>query len=134
MIEHLLDTAVVQRLQRVVGDVGGGQHVGVGDQDAGHVERDVAVADHHGPPGGEVGRHLLEVRVRVVPADEVDGGDAAGQILTGDVQRPVGLRADGVDHRVVALGQLVGLHVLADDDVAEEAEPRIERRLLELGC
>ena len=81
--EHLLDTAVVQDLQCVIRDVGGGEHVGVGDQDAGHVERDVAVADDHGPPGGQVGRHLLEVRVGVVPADEVDGGDAAGQILTG---------------------------------------------------
>ena len=124
----------MQRLQRVVGDVGGGQHVGIGDQDACHVQRDVAVADHDGPPGRQVGRHLLEVRVRVVPADEVDRGDAAGQILAGDVQRPVGLRADRVDHRVVAVGQLGGLHVLADHDVAEEPEPRVQRRLLELGA
>ena len=46
----------------------------------------------------------------------------------------VGLRADGVDHRVVAVGQLGGLHVLADHDVAEEPEPGIERGLLELGA
>ena len=85
-------------------------------------------------PRRQVGCHLLEVRVGVVPADEVDGGDAAGQFLAGNAQRPVGLRADGVDHRVVALGQLGGVHVLADHDVAEEPEPRIQCRLLELGA
>ena len=95
----LLDAARVQRLQRVVGDVGVGQHVGVADQDARDVERDVAVADHDGAPGRQVRRHLLEVRVGVVPADEVDGGDAAGQLLAGNAQRSVGLRADGVDRR-----------------------------------
>jgi hypothetical protein len=74
------------------------------------------------------------MRVRVVPTDEVDGRHAAGQILTRNAQRPVGLRADGVDDRVVTLGQLGGLHVVADDDVAEEPKPRIQRRLLELGA
>ena len=46
----------------------------------------------------------------------------------------VGLGADGVDHRVVAFGQLGGMHVVADHDVAEEPEPRVQRRLLELGA
>ena len=76
--DDFLDAAVVQRLQRVIGDVGRGEHVRIGDQDARHVQRDVAVADHDGPPARNVGCDLLEVRVRVVPADEVDGGDAAG--------------------------------------------------------
>ena len=98
----------------MVGDIGLGQHVGVGHQDARDVDRDIAVADHHRAAAGQVGRHLLEVRVRVVPTDEVDGGDTAGQLLTGDAQGAVGLRADGVDHRVVVLGEFVGLHVLTD--------------------
>ena len=132
--DDLLHAAVVQRLQRVVGDVGGGQHVGIGDQDARHVQCDVAVADDNGPARRQVGRHLLEMGVRVVPAHEVDGGDAAGQVLAGNAQRPIGLRADGVDHRVVAFGELGGLHVVADRDVAEEPEPRVGRRLLELGA
>ena len=74
------------------------------------------------------------MRVRVVPADEVDGRHAAGQFLAWDAERAVGLRADGVDHRVVALGQFGRLHVFADHDVAEEPEPRIQRGLLELGA
>ena len=118
----------------MIGDVGRGQHVGIGDEDARHVQRDVAVADHDSATARNIGRHLLEVRVRVVPADEVDGRDAAGQVLARNAQRPVGLRADGVDHRVVALGQLGGLHMVADHDVAEEPEPRIQRGLLELGA
>ena len=58
----LLDAACVQRLQRMVGDVGVGQHVGVADQDARHVQCDVAVADHDGAAGRQIRCHLLEVR------------------------------------------------------------------------
>ena len=46
----------------------------------------------------------------------------------------VGLGADGVDHRVVAFGQLGGVYVVTDDDVAEEAEPGVQCCLLELGA
>lgn len=129
---HFVDPARPQRLQRVVGDVGLAQHVGIGDQDARDVEGDVAVADDHGARARQVGRGLLEVGVRVVPAHEIDGGDAARQLLAGDVQRAVGLGPDGIDDGVVTLGELTGLHVLADRDVAEETEPRILGRLLEL--
>ena len=116
----------------MVGDVGAGELVGLGDQDPRDVERDVAVADHDRPGAGQVGGDLLEVRVRVVPAHEIDRGDAAGQMFAGDVQRPVGLGADRIDHRVVLLGQLGGADVLADHDVAEEPEPRVVGDLLEL--
>lgn len=68
----------------------------------------------------------------VVPADEIDGGDTARQVLTGDVQHAIGLRADGVDHGVVALGELAGLDVFADDHIAEEAEAGVLGRLFEL--
>ena len=132
--EHLFDAAGVQGLQRVVGDVGSRQDVGVGDQYPRHVQRDVAVAHDDSPPGRQVRCHFLEMGVRVVPAHEVDGRHAAVQVLAGDAQRPVGLRADGVDHRVVAFGQLGGMYVVADHDVAEEPEPRVQRRLLELGA
>jgi hypothetical protein len=40
----------MQRLQCVIGDIRRGQHVGIRDEDARHVQRDVAVADHDGPP------------------------------------------------------------------------------------
>ena len=125
MIDHFVDAARIEQLQRVVGDVGGAQLVGVGDQDPRHVECDVAVADDDRALAGQVRRHLAEMRVRVVPADKLNRGDTAGQVLARDPQRLVGLRADGVDHRVVALGEFVGLHMLADDEVAEEAEARV---------
>ena len=116
----------------MVGDVGGAQLVGIGHQDPRHVERDVAVADDDGARPRQVRRHLLVVRMCVVPADEFHCGDAAGQIFTGYPQRFVGLGADGVDHRVVVLGQFARLHMLADGDVAEEPEPRVTGCLLEL--
>ncbi len=52
----------------------------------------------------------------------------------GDAERTVRLRAGGVDDGVVALCELLGLDVLTDSDVAEEAEPLVERGLLELGA
>ena len=129
--DHLGDPAGVQRVQRVVGDIGQRQHVGIGHQNPGHIDGDVSVADHHRPAAGDIGFHMREVRVGVVPADEVDGGHTARKILAGDTQRAIGLRADGVDHRVIALGQLGCLDVLAHGDIAEEPEPLIRGRLLE---
>ena len=88
--------------------------------------------DDDGPCAGQVGRHLLEVRVGVVPADEIDRGDAAGQLFAGDVQRPIRLRANRVDDRVVLLGQFGRADVLAHHDVAEEPEALVLGDILEL--
>src|SRR4029077_17875548 len=93
---------------------------------------DVAVADDDGTAGRQVRGHVLEVRMGVVPTHEVDGGDAAFELFAGNPQRSVGLRTDGVDDGVVVLGDFGRLHVFTDLDVAEEAEARIQRRLLEL--
>ena len=123
--DHLGDPALAQRVQGVIGDVGGGQDLGVGHQDAGDVDGDVAVAHHDGPAGGDVGCHLGEVRVGVVPADEVDGRHAAGQVLAGDSHGPIGLGAHRVDHRVVAVGKLVDRDILSHSDIAEEPEPGV---------
>jgi hypothetical protein len=111
-----------QRLDGVVGGVGGPQ-VGLGEQQ--HpcdVEGDVAVADHDGALGGEVGIESDVVGVAVVPTDEVDRGEAAREVLARDPEAALGLRADRVEHRVVALEQLVARHVLAEVDVPEEPE------------
>ena len=118
-------TAWAQRVQRVVGDVGEREHLRIGDQNPGDVECDVAIANDDGPGTRQIGRYLLEIRMRVVPADEIDGGDTAGQLLARNVQRAIGLCADGVDHRVVMLGEFGGLDMFADHHVAEKAEPRI---------
>ena len=70
--------------------------------------------------------------MRVVPAHEIDGGDTAGQILTGNVEGAIGLCPDGVDHGVVVLGELGGLDMFADHHVAEEAEAGIAAGFFEL--
>ena len=66
----------------------------------------------------------------VVPGDERGGGPRAGQILAGDPEPPVGLRADAVDDRVVGRDELVVREVAADLDVAEEAEARARAAIL----
>ena len=109
-------------LDRVVGGVGRPQLLLGQGEHPGDVHRDVAVADHHRPLDREVELLVAVVGVGVVPADERGGGVAAGQVLAGDAERAVGLAADRVDDRVVEPLEVLDLDVVADLDVAEEAE------------
>ena len=120
------DRALAQRGECVVGDIGARQLVGIARQQPGDVRGDVAVADDHGGLVREVGREVAIVGVAVVPADERGRGEAAGQLLARDAERPVRLRADGVDHRVVAAHEIGVRDVGAHGDVAEEAAPGAE--------
>ncbi len=129
---HFLNRAGAQRFQRVIGDVGGGQYIWIGHQDARDVDGNVAVAYDDGAGAGQIRCHLLKVRVRVVPADEINRGDTARQLLAGNVECTVRLRTDGVDHRVVAQGQVGRFDMLAHLDVAEKAKTGVLRGLLEL--
>ncbi len=97
----------------------------------GAVDRDVPVPDDDGALAGEVEVEVLEVGVAVVPGDEGRRGPRARQVLARDPEAPVGLGADRVDDGVVALEQLVVRDRAAHVDVAEEAEARPRRRLLE---
>ena len=54
-----------------------------------------------------------------------------GQVLAGDAERLVGLRAGGVDDRAVVLHQVAVRDVDADLDVAEEAAAALERVAVE---
>ena len=106
----------------MVGGVGLAQLVVGQGEHPGDVHRHVAVADHHGPLAGEVELVVGVVGVGVVPADEGGGGVAAGQVLAGDAELAVGLAADREDDRVVEPLEVLDLDVVADLDVAEEAE------------
>ena len=97
----LTDAALGQLREGVLGDVGGRQQLCRAGQDAGEVHRHVAVSDHGGALGRQVEAEVAEVRVGVVPAHELGGRVAAGQMLAGDAHAPVRARADGVDDRVV---------------------------------
>ena len=129
--EDLADPGCVDRLDCGVGGVGGGELLGGERQHARDVEGDVAVPDHDRPLAGEVEREVLEVGMAVVPGDERRGRPGSGQVLAGDPELAVGLRADGVDDRVVEARELGVLDVLADLDVAEEAEARLRGGSLE---
>ena len=120
----------VEQLDRVVGGVGLAQLVVGQGQHPGDVHRHVAVADHHRPLAGEVELVVGVVGVGVVPADEGGGGVAAGQVLAGDAELAVGLAADREDDRVVEPLEVLDLDVVADLDVAEEAEALAGRGFL----
>src|SRR5579875_3033463 len=75
---------------------------------------------------------MPEVRMCVVPADEVDCGDAARQLLAGNFERTVRLGPDGIDDGVVWFDEFGGRDMLAHDDVSEKAEAWIFGSLLEL--
>ncbi len=128
--DDLADLLAVEQLDRVVGGVGLAQLVVGQGQHPRDVHRHVAVADHHRPLAGEVELLLAVVGVGVVPADEGGGGMAAGQLLAGDAEPAVGLAADREDDRVVEPLEVLDLDVVADLDVAEEAEALARRRFL----
>ena len=71
------------------------------------------------------------VGMAVVPGDELGRGVAARQVLAGDPHAPVGLGTGRVDDLVVVGAQVGDVHVLAELDAAEEAEPRMRGDLVE---
>jgi hypothetical protein len=129
--DDLLDAARAQRLQRVVRDVGALELGDAAREDARHVGGDVAVADHDGPRRRQVELAVAIVGVAVVPGHELGGRPAAGQVLAGDPERLVGLRAGGVDDGGVVLHQLGVRDVGADLHVAEEPTAASQRLALE---
>ncbi len=127
---HVAHLRALEHLDGVVGGVGRAELVGIEHEHAPDVDGDVAVADHDRALGVEVELVVGVVRMAVVPGDELRGRVRARPVLAGDPEPVVGGRADRVDERVVALAQLVGGHVLAEADRAEEAEARALRGLL----
>ena len=131
--EHhdLLDRRAGERLERVVGRVGRGELAGIENQHPGDVDRDVAVADHHGTLRGlRSNPEVARVRMAVVPVDELGRAVRARSVLARDAEPVVVGDADRIDDRVVALEQLGAGDVVAEGDAAEEAKARLQRRLL----
>ena len=110
------------RLDRRVGGVGRGELLRRQREHARDVESDVAVPDHDGAIDVQVELELLEIGVAVVPGDELGGRPRAGEVLAGDAEPAVGLRAEGVDDGVVEPRQIGVRQIAPDLDVAEEPE------------
>ena len=121
--DDLADAGGDDRLDRRIGRVGGSQLLSRQREHARDVERDVPVPDDDCGLTGEVELQVLEVRVAVVPGNELRRGPRPGKVLAGDPEAPVRLRADRVEDGVVRVHELVVRHRLADLDVPEEAEP-----------
>ena len=104
--DNLLQAALPECVERVVGDVGALELAFAQGEDARQVGRNVAIADDDGPLGRQVEVELAVVRVAVVPSHELGRRPAAGQFLAGDAERLVGLSPGRVDDGRVVLHQL----------------------------
>ena len=129
--DDLLQPRAADRLDRRVRCVRGCELLRSQRQHARDVEGDVSVPDHDRALDVEVEREVLVVGMAVVPGDELGRGPRTREVLAGDGEPPVALRADGVDHGVVEADEVGVVEVAADLDVADEAEPRTVGDLLE---
>ncbi len=122
----------LQALVDVRRDLGRQQLVGGLGEDARDVQGDVADTED-----GDLLRlqrpGAREVRVAVVPGDELGGTVGAVEVDAGDRQRPVGRGAGGEDHAVVEGAQVVQADVGRVVDVAEETDLRLVEHLVEGG-
>jgi hypothetical protein len=82
-----------KRLEGDLGHIRGAQTIGRSRQNAPDVGGDISLPDDHRGIVRKIEFTILIVRVAVVPSNELDGGIASGQILSGDVEAPVGARA-----------------------------------------
>ena len=105
--EHVdgADRRVLQRLERPPDDVGAGELGPRLGEDAGDVERDIAVADHRRRADAERRIEIREIGMAVIPADEGGGADDPGQVAAGNIERPVVRGAGGQDDGVVEAGR-----------------------------
>ena len=118
---HVGDRGVLQAAVDVVRDFGDQEVIGVLGEHPGDVEGDVAVADHGDFLG--IQRPVAgNVRVAVVPGDEVGAAVGALEFDARDVQVRVLDGAGGEDDGVVVRAEVLEREVRAVVDVAEEAD------------
>ena len=99
-------------------------------QDARHVQRHIAIADHHHVAPVQRRIDIGEIGMAVIPADEGRAAVDPGQIAARQIERAIVRRAGGQHHRVVKLHQLGDRDVLAHRDMADEAHIVAQRHLL----
>ena len=75
--------------------------IGVGGQDPGHVECDVAVADDHDALVAEIDWQIGEIGVAIDPGHRLGSGSGAGQTHAGYVESAVVGGTHRVQHRVM---------------------------------
>ena len=126
---HLAHRGSAQHLKRRDRDIGSGKGFRLGDQQAGDVEGDVAVADDHHPLMAEINGRLGVVGVPVDPRHGLRRGRAAVQRLTRDVEPAGPRRSDRVQHRMVVIHEIgvrhlpAHLHVEVDAEAVPPADP-----------
>ncbi len=124
---------MAQRLQGVVGDVGLQQLFRRAAQDAGHVDGHVADADDGHALLRQIKLLIAVIGMAVIPGHKLRCRVAADQVVAGDAQRPVGLRAGRVEDLVVIILEIIDGFIAAQLHVAKEAETGIGGDAVEGG-
>ena len=123
--------ASAERRKRVVRNVGLRELLGIAHQDARDVDRDVADADHGGSLAVEIDRKVEEVGMAAVPGDESRRRKTVRAVLARNAEPAIALPADRQDDLVVVALEVGERDVAPELDVAEEADPRVERQSFE---
>ena len=125
------DAARPEPRERFVGDVGRGQIFRIPPENASHIDRDVARADDRGGGAREIDRQVGKVGVSAVPGDQGRRRVAAREVLARYSEPPVALPTHREDDLIVVRREVGHREISAQFDVAEKADPRIERHALE---
>ena len=91
-----------------------------------HIQRDIAIADHHGIMAGKVGVEVGIDRMAIIPADKGGAAINIGEVGAGNIQRLVQRRAGGQHHRVIQAHQFGHGDIAADGHIAQK--PHIVRQ------
>src|SRR5215203_5777161 len=127
---HRADWRCVEGFERVPHDIRAFElMLGLG-QDACAVERDIAVADDRSVRAVERRVEVGEVRMAIVPADELRRADHAGQLFARNAELAIMRRADRKDHGIIEVQQLRDRDVAADRDIADEVHAGTVRDLV----
>ena len=121
---HFFDTALAQRVERVIGNIGSGQFVRRKRENARDVNRYVAHADHGHAFLRKIELAVAKVGMPVVPGDEFGRGVAAIQVLAGNAHTPVGLRASRKQNLMIVLLEVGEGDVFAVFHIAEKTKTR----------
>ncbi len=97
------DRRPVQRLERVIDDVRPLEFTPRLCEYARAIECDIAVADDDRVAAAEIRIEVRELRVPVVPADELRGSDDSGKLFAGNAEFTVVGRSGRKDDRIIKL-------------------------------
>ena len=118
----------------MIGDVGDFNFLHPVGENTRHVNRHVSHADDHHAFRAQVKLQVAVIRMPVVPTHELGGRMHSGSVLSRNPKLPIAAAANGGQHCVVVVQQVLPAHVLSKFDIAEKTEALVAgNALVNLG-